>query len=490
MTNCFAIEKLQNPVVSAYIQEHGDWPTKADKGKLVDHIGGSFIFASALFKYIVDPTNDQSTPMERLPHTLNMNPGLDTLYVQTLSRSQHLPYFPDIISTLALLFEPLPVVGIAELLGIRTFEVIRVLVNLQAIIHIPGTDELPVTLCHTSLRDFLTTESRSGGFFAPPSYHLYLLYRCSTLHGGQQSGTAAALYSVKHCKEHLAQSVHLRAVVDGTVSRFPHTADALYTQILKNCQHLPHFADIVSTIASLFKPLPIARIAELLGIEDSEVSRVLVNLRAMVDIPESDDLPVTLSHASICDFFMAEGRSAAFFVPPSYHLKLAYRCFHLKMEHVLSDGGRSEYAYWRRWKSHSERCLEKVPEHIVLSELEQLMRSVSSESQPSSYIFSFNLLFFWIFLDDLPKPRQVLDILTQCTAFLALALESDAEPDRWMRQQFRSLASVEFLMATHAYTLTIQHEEAIALQRSVRRAEAAIRKKVCLCISSAFWHSI
>ncbi|RXW16026.1 hypothetical protein EST38_g9827 [Candolleomyces aberdarensis] len=137
MDTCFEAENSRNPVVQAYIQEHGEWPTKADKDHLVDHINGSFIFASALFNYIVDPTNDQSTPMDRLPHTLNMNPGLDTLYTQTLSRSQHLHRFSDIISTIALLVEPLPIVGIAELLGIESFEVVRVLSNLQAIVHIP-----------------------------------------------------------------------------------------------------------------------------------------------------------------------------------------------------------------------------------------------------------------------------------------------------------------------------------------------------------------
>jgi hypothetical protein len=37
-----------------------------------------------------------------------------------------------------------------------------------------------VTLCHTSLRDFLTTESRAGCFFAPPSFHIHLSYYCFT----------------------------------------------------------------------------------------------------------------------------------------------------------------------------------------------------------------------------------------------------------------------------------------------------------------------
>ncbi|RXW12913.1 hypothetical protein EST38_g12941 [Candolleomyces aberdarensis] len=187
MRTCFEEEKKRNPIIKAYIRKHGDWPTKKDKDQLVDHIGGSFIFASALFKYIVDPTDNQSTPMDRLPHTLNMNPGLDTLYARTLSRSQHLPHFYDIISAFTLLFEPLPIVGIAELLGIESFEVVRVLVNLQAIIHIPGTDDLPVTMCHTSLRDFLTTETRSGAYFVSPAYHLKLSFHWFILNLSQQS---------------------------------------------------------------------------------------------------------------------------------------------------------------------------------------------------------------------------------------------------------------------------------------------------------------
>ncbi|RXW20092.1 hypothetical protein EST38_g5758 [Candolleomyces aberdarensis] len=95
MALCFEEERNRNPVIKAYAREHGDWPTKEDKDTLVNHIGGSFIFASALFKYIVGPTSDQSTPMDRLPHTLNMNPGLDTLYAKTLSRSKYIPHFSD-----------------------------------------------------------------------------------------------------------------------------------------------------------------------------------------------------------------------------------------------------------------------------------------------------------------------------------------------------------------------------------------------------------
>ncbi|KAJ2931490.1 hypothetical protein H1R20_g5636, partial [Candolleomyces eurysporus] len=171
----------RDSVVQAYVQQHGEWPAQSDRLKLVAHISGSFIFAWAVFKFIMGlntDSNHPTTPMDRLPLALEMNPGLDGLYAQTLARSEHLPHFPDIISTIALLETPLPTAGIAELLGIKTYEVVNVLVHMQAIIQVPGTDDLPVTLCHTSLRDFLTTPSRSGQLCAQQSHHVRLFLRC------------------------------------------------------------------------------------------------------------------------------------------------------------------------------------------------------------------------------------------------------------------------------------------------------------------------
>ncbi|KAJ2917280.1 hypothetical protein MD484_g3108, partial [Candolleomyces efflorescens] len=172
----FQIAAKQNPIVQAYIHEHGSWPTKSDMDKLTKHIGGSFILASTIFKFIVQPLTeeDPTTPMDRLPLALEMN-GLDSLYTQTLCRSQHLPHFREIISTIALIRSPRPIVEISHMLGIKAFEVIRVLVNLQAVIRVPGTDEEGVvTLCHTSLREFLSNKRRSGALFVLPSFHLHL----------------------------------------------------------------------------------------------------------------------------------------------------------------------------------------------------------------------------------------------------------------------------------------------------------------------------
>jgi tetratricopeptide (TPR) repeat protein len=178
----------------------------------VDHIGGSFIFASTLFKFIFQAPaspNDHSTPLDRFPLALNIDPGLDGLYSQTLARSAHLPYFTDIISTLALTAEPLPISGIAELLDIQASAVAHVLIDLQAIVQVPGTDDAPVTFYQTSLRDFLTTESRSGQLFVTPSFHARLLIgglsaelrarrRTPKVRLDRQKQTAAVQYSLGH----------------------------------------------------------------------------------------------------------------------------------------------------------------------------------------------------------------------------------------------------------------------------------------------------
>ncbi|RXW12886.1 hypothetical protein EST38_g12967 [Candolleomyces aberdarensis] len=176
----FQMAATRDRIIRAYVRVCGSWPTKSDIDRLIKHIRGSFVLASTMFQYIIQPPTqeDPRTPMDRLPLTLEMN-GLDGLYAQTLARSQHFPHFHDIISTITVLRHPLPIVWIAGLLDIQAFEVVRVLLNLQAIIHVPGTDvEGKVTMCHTSLRDFLTTESRSGFFFVPPSFHLHLSYYC------------------------------------------------------------------------------------------------------------------------------------------------------------------------------------------------------------------------------------------------------------------------------------------------------------------------
>ncbi|RXW17659.1 hypothetical protein EST38_g8191 [Candolleomyces aberdarensis] len=210
-----------DPIVQEYIRKNGSWPNPSDTRKLVDYIGGSFSLASALFRFIFHGSGSQDgqlTPMDRLPLSLNLNPGLDALYSATLARSERLPHFREVISTLALIKTPLPVPGIAELLGLPTYAVSRVLLDLQAIIRAPDTDLVPVTFCHPSLRDFLTTEYRAGPFYVPPTFHLHLFFGCfvvslkdrrreSSLR--QWSKQTVVAYSVEYEDSHWREGHHV-----------------------------------------------------------------------------------------------------------------------------------------------------------------------------------------------------------------------------------------------------------------------------------------
>ncbi|RXW19600.1 hypothetical protein EST38_g6255 [Candolleomyces aberdarensis] len=146
------------------------------KHALFEFSGGSFISALAAFQFILK--RGAKGLIAHLPQSLKTDLGLDWLYAEILARSERLPHFLDIMSTLALLRRPLTVSEIAELLGIESYKVANVLVNLQAIIPIPATDSIPVSLYHTSLHSFLTTKRRSGRFFAHPSFHVHLFFSC------------------------------------------------------------------------------------------------------------------------------------------------------------------------------------------------------------------------------------------------------------------------------------------------------------------------
>ncbi|KAJ3513601.1 hypothetical protein NMY22_g14992 [Coprinellus aureogranulatus] len=148
------------------------WPSEQEKQDLVKHIGGSFIFMTTVIKFLFDSNlKDGLTPIQRLPLVLSMKPDFDNLYRSILEPCQHLPHFHGIVNTVALVFENLSISQIAELLELRTTDVVNVLVNLHAIMQVPGDDRSPVTLWHTTLRDFLTSEERSGPF---------LLRHCTT----------------------------------------------------------------------------------------------------------------------------------------------------------------------------------------------------------------------------------------------------------------------------------------------------------------------
>ncbi|KAJ3544477.1 hypothetical protein NMY22_g2767 [Coprinellus aureogranulatus] len=184
-----------------------DWPEEGDMAKLVNYCGESFIFGSTVAKYIIRGSgeSDPRTPVQRLALALEANPGIDSVYTEVLSRAQYLPHFRTVVSTLALLGRPLSISAMSIFLNLATYDIIRVLVPLQGIFQVPGRDDLPVTVFHTSLRDYLLDESRSAAFYAAPSHHAYLVHRCMEILFGTEPTTKAEcnVYAMIYWAEHL-----------------------------------------------------------------------------------------------------------------------------------------------------------------------------------------------------------------------------------------------------------------------------------------------
>jgi hypothetical protein len=106
---------------------------------------------------------------------------LDTLYSQVLSAAPRCGNSERVIGTIMLLVEPLPIIYVGYLLRLEPAEVLQALLGLQSIISIPGDDNHPVRLFHTSLRDFLSAQPRSGLFYIdPPTRHLCIATDCLT----------------------------------------------------------------------------------------------------------------------------------------------------------------------------------------------------------------------------------------------------------------------------------------------------------------------
>jgi hypothetical protein len=152
------------------------WPSKDVLDALVRKCDGSFIFAVTIIKFIKD---GGGFPDDRVHLALSVDEGLDSLYTQVLSAAPRNKNFQQVIGTVMLLDAPLPITALAELLQLQARDIIQALLGVQSILMIPGDDKEPVQLFHTSLRDYLSLQSRSLGFFIdPPARHLFIVESC------------------------------------------------------------------------------------------------------------------------------------------------------------------------------------------------------------------------------------------------------------------------------------------------------------------------
>jgi hypothetical protein len=154
-----------------------EWPSPADVEKLINAASGLFVYAETVSRFvgdrdIEDPVAQLETIMEFIDSPANsstMNPFhyLDQLYMEILKRvpKQHLTHALRILG-ISGIYPPLPVLQLANLLGLRrsTFE--AALRKLYSIVEVPAKkpSENPLHIFHASFIDFLKDPKRSGPF--------------------------------------------------------------------------------------------------------------------------------------------------------------------------------------------------------------------------------------------------------------------------------------------------------------------------------------
>ena len=152
------------------------WPSAEDLTAILDKTGSSFAFATTFIQCVCRDRMPHKALQKLLATGVN---GLDLLYEQVFSSASWTDNFHQILGTIMILEDNKSISFLSSLLSLQHEEVICELQDIQSVIEIPGHDDEPIMLYHTSLPDFLTIKSRSKQYFIdPPLQHLCLAIHC------------------------------------------------------------------------------------------------------------------------------------------------------------------------------------------------------------------------------------------------------------------------------------------------------------------------
>ena len=214
-TNIFVLHDVHPPLVNNDIRLYlkhelselarrrqlGSWPSEGHIEILCRRAGGLFVYAVATAKFL---DSNIHLPKQRLDTIVslpectvpegktrfNPNTTLDSLYTSILEMafSEGDPEVDSkirsTIGAVVLLVNPLPVSGIAELIGLDPEEVRLFLKLVQSLLILDENPNLPIKPFHKSFPDFITDSSRCLNVrfcISPGSLHLTLATNCLRL---------------------------------------------------------------------------------------------------------------------------------------------------------------------------------------------------------------------------------------------------------------------------------------------------------------------
>ena len=190
-TNVFVLHDVHPPLINsdialflrhelsklAHRHQLDGWPSDDQINLLCHRAGGLFVYAVATIKFLESPfylPTEQLETIADFPENtapegktvFQENKTLDSLYVWILSRSFRegdppvFSKFRTIVGTVILLVNPLPPFAIAQLIGLKTEQVMLYLRLIQSLLILDEDVGQPVKPFHKSFPDFVTDPLR------------------------------------------------------------------------------------------------------------------------------------------------------------------------------------------------------------------------------------------------------------------------------------------------------------------------------------------
>jgi len=177
-----------------------DWPSSSDITILCKKAAGFFIYASTVVKFVA---SEGDLPTERLSLITSLpqstieegKSGVDELYTKVLQKafsdvyaenSQRCLRFQTVVGTVLLIFNPLSIKALSELLGLNTQQIHNTMRSLHSLLLVPESTEDPIHIFHKSFPDFLMDPARCGDgrfLIEPAGHHAEILLACLRLMG-------------------------------------------------------------------------------------------------------------------------------------------------------------------------------------------------------------------------------------------------------------------------------------------------------------------
>ena len=175
-----------------------DWLSPSDVKILCKKAAGFFIYASTVVKFVAsesDPLTERLAQITSLPESTveEGKSGVDQLYTKVLQQAfshshtddhQKYLHFQTVVGTVLLLFNPLSMKGLSDLMGYSTQRIRSTVRSLHSLLLIPENIEDPIQIFHKSFPDFLTSSDRCQDkelLVQPTNHHEKILLGCLKL---------------------------------------------------------------------------------------------------------------------------------------------------------------------------------------------------------------------------------------------------------------------------------------------------------------------